>query len=78
MLRKLLLICALSLQGLPGGEVEKYFKTKSWYDPYLSDVSLLLTDIEKEKYCHPHAGRKKRNTRSLAAIIKIGTVFAPS
>ncbi len=32
----------------PGGEVENYFKTKSWYDPYLTDVSLLLTDIEKE------------------------------
>jgi hypothetical protein len=32
----------------PGGEMEKYFKAKSWYDPYLHDVADLLTAIEKE------------------------------
>lgn len=32
----------------PGGEMEKYFKAKTWYDPYLHDVADLLTAIEKE------------------------------
>ena len=29
-----------------GGEMEKYFSKKNWYNPYLKDVSNYLTDIE--------------------------------
>lgn len=30
-----------------GGDMENYFKGKSWYNPYLKDVSACLTEIEK-------------------------------
>lgn len=32
----------------PGGEMDKYFKKKDWYSPYLKDVSNCLTNIEKK------------------------------
>ncbi|NOT93479.1 YARHG domain-containing protein [Ferruginibacter sp.] len=31
-----------------GGEMEKYFRKKDWYNPFLKDVSNCLTDIEKK------------------------------
>lgn len=31
-----------------GGEMEKYFRKKNWYNPYLKDVSNCLTYIEKK------------------------------
>ncbi|OQP65385.1 hypothetical protein A3860_17110 [Niastella vici] len=30
----------------PGGEMEKYFKSKDWYNPFKKDVSNCLTEIE--------------------------------
>lgn len=30
-----------------GGEMEKYFKNKNWYNPFQKDVSNCLTEIEK-------------------------------
>jgi len=32
----------------PGGEMEKYFRQKEWYNPYQKDVSDCLTEIEKK------------------------------
>lgn len=32
----------------PGGEMEKYFKKKQWYNPFQKDVSNCLTEIEKK------------------------------
>jgi hypothetical protein len=32
----------------PGGEMEKYFKNKDWYNPFKKDVSNCLTEIEKK------------------------------
>jgi len=31
-----------------GGEIEKYFKKKDWYNPFQKDVSNCLTEIEKK------------------------------
>jgi hypothetical protein len=31
-----------------GGEMEKYFRKKDWYNPYQKDVSACLTEIEKK------------------------------
>lgn len=31
-----------------GGEMEKYFRNKNWYNPFLKDVSNCLTDIERK------------------------------
>jgi hypothetical protein len=31
-----------------GGEMEKYFRKKSWYNPFLKNVSNCLTNIEKQ------------------------------
>ena len=31
-----------------GGEMEKYFRTKNWYNPFKKDVSDCLTEIEKK------------------------------
>ena len=31
----------------PGGEMEKYFRNKNWYNPFQKDVSNCLTEIEK-------------------------------
>jgi len=31
-----------------GGEMEKYFRQKNWYNPFQKDVSNCLTDIERK------------------------------
>jgi hypothetical protein len=31
-----------------GGDMEKYFRKKDWYNPYQKDVSACLTEIEKK------------------------------